>query len=135
MCWREQARSPRSLVLSSSETSDRLLAPPRKTTVTKQVRHQTGWSWHWLPSRCSTKQIGTFQKLATKQIKTQKQIGANKTAFVTNHVKQIRRLHAMQRVSTLSVQKTSNPQNTDSAQNSAGRPSTPASQSHHRGAS
>jgi len=104
MCWREQARSPRSLVLSSSETSDRLLAPPRKTTVTKQV-------------------------------KTQKQIGANKTAFVTNHVKQIRRLHAMQRVSTLSVQKTSNPQNTDSAQNSAGRPSTPASQSHHRGAS
>jgi len=47
----------------------------------------------------------------TKQIETQeKQIGSNKTAFVTNHVKQIRRLHAMQRVSTLSVKKTSNPE-------------------------
>jgi len=66
MCWREQARSPRSLVLSLSETSDRLHAPPRKTTV-PNIGYQAG--------------VGTFQKLATKQNKTQKQIGSNKNGL------------------------------------------------------
>ena len=44
MCWREQARSPRSLVLSLSETSDRLPCSSTKNNSYQQV---------------DTKQVGT----------------------------------------------------------------------------